>query len=217
MLVIVIAAASLMPGASAASSDGCTVTIIAGDGGSVSDTSVSVEPGTSYEVSGNVLVIDGLAPIVAEADLGHSFASWSVSSGTVEGDMEITAEFEQDGTSVLLLMAALAVVALALLIGLAFSARRRSPLKRSQVPVLHDAPVEPGDDLRRVRAAFGDDPLGLRLEDGLHPRVYDRSPAARRQRGRCHGVVDGGDVLVVAHALRLRDAPDQVGGPGSVL
>ena len=76
-----------------------TVTIIAGEGGSVTSSLMSEVPDDAvFAVSGNTLTVwhsgmdYGLTEAVAES--GHTFVSWSVSSGDkVTGDMTVTADF----------------------------------------------------------------------------------------------------------------------------
>ncbi len=65
-----------------------TVTFVAGDYGSLDgETSLTVEYGT---------YIASLTYPLAVADAGYKFASWDVTSGTVSGDITITASFEYD-------------------------------------------------------------------------------------------------------------------------
>lgn len=77
----------------------CTVIISVNDGGwgFVSQSSVDVPYETEYSVDGNVLTI-GTTEITAtptddDVQWAYGFGGWSVQSGTVDGDMEITALF----------------------------------------------------------------------------------------------------------------------------
>ena len=77
-----------------------TVTFQSSDSsaGTVSPNTVTVPYGTTYSVNGNVMTFsDGqtvtATPSPATAQYTYAFDSWSSASGTVTGDMTITANF----------------------------------------------------------------------------------------------------------------------------
>ena len=74
----------------------CTVTIVAGDGGSVSESSIDVSPGTEVEVTSLQLLHIGDQFIYATpVDIYHQFDRWVnvPESGQINDDVTITATF----------------------------------------------------------------------------------------------------------------------------
>ena len=70
-----------------------TVTIVAGDGGTVDVTEIPEVPhGTKVTIKGNVLTI-GNTTITATPNEGYGFASWTPSISQILGDVTITANF----------------------------------------------------------------------------------------------------------------------------
>jgi len=100
-----------------------TVTIQSSDidKGTVSPTTITEVPeGASISASGNTLTI-GSATVTASPAEGFQ-VSWSVTSGTVEGDMTITATFEPIPSSESVLMSLIPLIVLFAVVMLAASA-----------------------------------------------------------------------------------------------
>jgi hypothetical protein len=73
------------------------VTISAGEGGSVSRSSVTVDSGTPISAATSSLIV-GSTIVTAKASEGYVFDSWTgVSSSTVTSDMSVTATFVKQG------------------------------------------------------------------------------------------------------------------------
>ena len=70
------------------------------DYGSVDEDTLSVPYGSEYDISGNILIVDGhtitATPSPQEPEWTYTFSSWSVSDGaTVTGDATVTASFSR--------------------------------------------------------------------------------------------------------------------------
>ena len=70
-----------------------TVTIYAGEGGTVSKKAVTAESGVTWSSSGTSLSFSNGDSVSATPDPDYSFGGWSPESGTVTGDVTITASF----------------------------------------------------------------------------------------------------------------------------
>ena len=74
-----------------------TVTIKAGTGGSVDKSSLTVKKDITWSSSGTTLTFSDGQTVTATPNSGYSFEAWDPASGTVTGDLTITASFSGGG------------------------------------------------------------------------------------------------------------------------
>ena len=74
-----------------------TVTITAGTGGSVDKTSLTLKKDATWSSDGSTLTFSDGQKVTATADTGYTFEAWKPASGTVTGDVTISASFTGGG------------------------------------------------------------------------------------------------------------------------